>query len=506
MCRQFPERTFHALLGPLYIHSSVIPFNLFTQTYSYEVINVMKRIFWVCLLIFGFILNCSMVLAADVYVESSGSCGGKTPCYSTIQEAVNAANSGDTIKLAQGIYAETFVLSSGKQLITEGGWDAGFTTQTPRTTSIRAPVVPNGAIAFQELRIMEIAGSMGNASIADVLYGRTFSSDAGTGLTGTMPNLGGLNYTPTTTDQPIVAGYYNGSGKVAGDVNLSSNNIMNGVTIFGVTGTFPSDGTAVAGDVKTGSTFYTTSDTKLIGNGTKELSAANDTVTAGYYAATTLSTVDKDLIAGNIICGETIFGVTGSIRQYVAKTGQTVSYGTGDDAAHRNGGLPVVAPVSGINFGNYNRTSLACSSAGFTDNGNGTVTDNLTGLVWLKNANCTDTAGGVVKADGDLDWADALAWCNALESGLCGLTDGSSAGDWRLPNINELRSLFDPSLDYPFLPAGHPFTGVQSYYYWASTTYAYYTTGAWYVRLFNGVVNGDDKTGTHCVWPVRGGQ
>jgi len=118
-------------------------------------------VFRICLVFFGFILNWNMVFAADLYVESSGSCGGKTPCYSTIQAAINVANSGDTIKVAQGIYAETFVLNSNKQLMTKGGWDTSFTTQTPGTTVIRAPIVTKGAIAFQELRIMEIAGPGG---------------------------------------------------------------------------------------------------------------------------------------------------------------------------------------------------------------------------------------------------------------------------------------------------------------------------------------------------------
>lgn len=116
----------------------------------------MKKTIWIVLLLFGFIFNWSTVFAADVYVESSGSCGGKTPCYSTIQAAINAANSGDTVKLGQGDYAETFVLDSDKQLIFQGGWDAEFMTQIPRTTAIRAPVVKKGTIAFQELRIAEI--------------------------------------------------------------------------------------------------------------------------------------------------------------------------------------------------------------------------------------------------------------------------------------------------------------------------------------------------------------
>jgi hypothetical protein len=389
----------------------------------------MKKMFWVCLLVFGFILNWSIVFAADVYVESSGSCGGKTPCYSTIQAAINAANSGDTIKVAQGIYGETFVLNSGKQLMTQGGWDAEFKNQTPRTTSIRAPIVTKGAIAFQELRIIEIAGPVGNATIADVLTGKTFSSDAGTGLTGIMPNRGGPSYTPTTTDQAIVAGYYNGSGKVEGDA---------------------------------------------------------------------------DLVAANIKCGKTIFGVTGTLPPgCVAKTGQIDCYnssgfailcpGTGQDGEYQKGCSPAVSPAGGHNFGNYDRTSLPCSSAGFTDNGNGTVTDNLTGLIWLKNANCYGLA----------THSQALTFCNTLFDLYCGLSDGSRQGDWRLPNINELRSLFDHGLA-GYLPAGHPFTGVMYSIYWSSTTLATEHREAWAVLLNIGYVGGGGKeVNSVYVWPVR---
>ncbi len=67
----------------------------------------------------------------------------------------------------------------------------------------------------------------------------------------------------------------------------------------------------------------------------------------------------------------------------------------------------------------------------YTDNGDGTITDNLTGLIWLQDANCL----------GAQTWADALSKANGLADGQCGLTDGSRAGNWRLPNINELSSL-----------------------------------------------------------------
>ncbi|MBF0178303.1 MAG: DUF1566 domain-containing protein [Magnetococcales bacterium] len=132
----------------------------------------------------------------------------------------------------------------------------------------------------------------------------------------------------------------------------------------------------------------------------------------------------------------------------------------------------------------------------FTDNGNGTVTDNLTGLIWLKNANCFDTQ----------TWANALTSANTLASGACGLTDSSKAGDWRLPNKVELKSLVDRSQISPALPSGHPFSGVQSNYYWSSSSYATSGSVAWYVYLDDGFVNVSTKSATTYVWPVRGGQ
>ncbi len=85
----------------------------------------------------------------------------------------------------------------------------------------------------------------------------------------------------------------------------------------------------------------------------------------------------------------------------------------------------------------------------FTDRGNGTVRDNLTGLIWLKDTVCSYQFGGT--------WWEALTFANTLASGRCGLTDGSVAGDWRLPNIKELQSVVDFSQENPALPADHPF-------------------------------------------------
>lgn len=159
----------------------------------------------------------------------------------------------------------------------------------------------------------------------------------------------------------------------------------------------------------------------------------------------------------------------------VPKSGQTTSYGTGDDGDMQKG--------------------VTWPGTRFTNNGNGTITDELTGLIWLKNADCF----------GRPAWANALANANALADGLCGLVDGSTSGDWRLPNFKELESLINVEQSSPALPFGHPFSVTQSSFCWSSTTYANDTDHAWLIGL-NGIVGNSHKTNDNCVWPVRGGQ
>ncbi len=164
----------------------------------------------------------------------------------------------------------------------------------------------------------------------------------------------------------------------------------------------------------------------------------------------------------------------------VARTGQKTSYLAGDDGDLEKG---VPLPISR-----------------FTDNGDGTVIDNLTGLIWLKNAGCFDRR----------NWSTALSDSNTLNSGECGLSDGSVEGDWRLPSIKELQSLIDFGRFAPALPDGHPFSNMQSTqelsHYWSSTTDEYANDHAWDMYMHRGSVNDVPKTKTKYVWPVRGGE
>lgn len=177
--------------------------------------------------------------------------------------------------------------------------------------------------------------------------------------------------------------------------------------------------------------------------------------------------------------------VPNNIPAPVEKTGQTTSYVVGDDGYLEKG---VNWPIPR-----------------FTDNSDGTITDNLTGLIWLKNANCF----------GMRDWDSALSDCNGLATGSCGLTDGSGPGDWRLPNVKELSSLIHYGVNNPTLPntsgAGRwaeddPFSDVQSDYYWTSTTQWNLAGLEWYVDFSVGNIYWDDKSVSNYVWPVRGPQ
>lgn len=133
----------------------------------------------------------------------------------------------------------------------------------------------------------------------------------------------------------------------------------------------------------------------------------------------------------------------------------------------------------------------------FTDNANGTVTDVMTGLIWLKNANCY----------GKQSMGEAMVSANSLANGTCGLSDSSNAGQWRLPNRNELQSLIDRSMHHPALPTGHPFSNVQSGSYWSSSTDSHYPgNNSWSIYINDGSLYSIPNPDILYVLPVSGGQ
>jgi sugar lactone lactonase YvrE len=71
---------------------------------------------------------------STIYVDLLGECNDNTPCYSTIQEAVDSASSEATIKIVEGNYDEDVIMDEPKLLILEGGWNSIFSDQSSLTT------------------------------------------------------------------------------------------------------------------------------------------------------------------------------------------------------------------------------------------------------------------------------------------------------------------------------------------------------------------------------------
>ena len=179
----------------------------------------------------------------------------------------------------------------------------------------------------------------------------------------------------------------------------------------------------------------------------------------------------------------------------VEKTGQTTSYDPTRDG--EDGDLQ-----KGVLWPNPRFTITYCDESGeCTDQGSDcdensstdVVTDNLTGLMWSRDAWLSQDSR---TWQGSLDYVDGMN----DGGGLCGHTD------WRLPNVKELSSLIDFSQYGPALLSGHPFTEVQTDHYWSSTTISNDTNSAWFVKMSAGHSNGSVKSAIYYVWPVRGGQ
>ena len=260
---------------------------------------------------------------------------------------------------------------------------------------------------------------------------------------------------------------------------------------------------------------------------TQSLSAGSTTVAAGNYSATTLTAVDGDLASGNIRASTTIFGVLGATNVVDTISGDAVA---GELATGKKAwvdGVEITGNVAPSPVGETGQTTcwdasgsgIDCAGTGqdgdlrpgvvwpnprFTAH-DGTVTDHLTGLIWLQDANCF----------GSQTWATALNDANTLANGTCGLNDSSLAGDWRLPSLFELFSLIDLKFSDPALsdaagtgkwPMNNPFANVQASEYWSSSNSAGGLSLAWVVAFSTGYVYFVSKSNTPFVWPVRGGQ
>jgi len=184
------------------------------------------------------------------------------------------------------------------------------------------------------------------------------------------------------------------------------------------------------------------------------------------------------------------------------KTGQTTSYGTGSDGDLQKG-----------------------VAQNYVDNGDGTITDTNTGLVWEKKSD----DGTIHDKDNTYSWGQGVSPYSmngtVVTTFLAVLNTGSGfAGhtDWRLPNRRELESIVNlenvtPAVSAEFNTncgvnssgnAGCTVTTCSctvSDYHWSSSTDALSPPSAWVVYFGDGNIATPSKTNSYYVRAVRGG-
>ena len=258
---------------------------------------------------------------------------------------------------------------------------------------------------------------------------------------------------------------------------------------------------AAAGDVLNGRTFWGLRTDGTWGLKTGALSSGSDVsggdgqktfaIPDGCYSGRTATANDTNLTGGNIKSGVSIFGVTGSPNVVDTGSGDV----TADDIK-----CGKKAWAKGVEISGRPR---------FKDNGDGTVTDNNTGLIWLKNAGCFIA----------MNWQDAMNAAATLKGDdtQCGLMDGSTAGQWRLPKQGggtplEWNNLLNVGYANPALTngcgnaqwtEGDAFNNVLSLEYWSSTEYD--ENNAFFVNLWSGSTFAQGKYTVKYIWPVRNG-
>jgi hypothetical protein len=254
-------------------------------------------------------------------------------------------------------------------------------------------------------------------------------------------------------------------------------------------------GDAVASEVLAGKTFSNETATGLTGTmpnrGAVSITPGTSaqTIEAGYHNGAGAVAGDADLVTGNIRAGATIFGVAGKTEVVDTSSGDAVA---GDllndkkvwvDGAEITGTRPPCpVPWTGV----AGDSGVAWPDPRFVDNGDNTITDMLTGLMWLKNSN----------PNGNATWANQITYCADLTTG--GHTD------WRMPNIKEFVTLLDYSPVSTKLPAGHPFTNASTQVFHLDAEMPHSTTNSMTATLQYGSLSGEAKTQSRAVWPVRG--
>lgn len=132
----------------------------------------------------------------------------------------------------------------------------------------------------------------------------------------------------------------------------------------------------------------------------------------------------------------------------IASTNQKLCYG--------DSGL-IDCPSEGQDFYGQDATYSTGSDLSYTNNGDGTITDNITGLIWAQD-----------QSSQTMPWSQASSYCESLTTG--------DHDDWRMPTLKELWSIRDFSTGWPWIDTDYfnltgDGTQMNEHHSWTSNQY-----------------------------------
>jgi len=407
-----------------------------------------------------------------------------TEIYNAIPTINPSKLLNDTTYLGITGNISTQTLSSANGTVGAGYY--GATTLSAVDTDLIAGNIKSGVTLFGVAGDSNVVNtSSGDAVAGDLLLDKIAWVD-GLPATGTMPNKAGTSYTPSNVAQTILAGYYNGSGTVATDANLLTDNIKSGITIFGVSGKTEVVDTTEA-------TVPITAETVLTGKkGFVNGSLITGTMSSGYTygdsnqafvlgTATSAGTALKNLWNGT--------NTPGTFPGGSQALGGVDDYNANNAAGRPTNSYPISTVWTQCVSGN-GWCSTDTDNDGNDNEAGADAKDNSTGLVWSLPCNGDGCTSFSDSAPGAYSWdSSATPGSPAGATGNNGKTASelcSSQTGWSLPHQKQLMQAYiDGSWDKNL---GTGLEGV-SRYYWSATTYSNNTTYAWFTNLSYGLTN-----------------
>jgi hypothetical protein len=250
--------------------------------------------------------------------------------------------------------------------------------------------------------------------------------------------------------------------------------------------------------------------------------AYNDTQSAGI-TATAADSGAIITINGTTVTSGNLFTMN---NLNVGKNTAAISVSVAGDSATKTYTIEVYRAIPVFKTAQTSTDAgISWPSPRFTDNGDGTVTDKMTGLMWIKNANAIKTLHPEFDTqydfsghgDGKVTWATAIEFIGKINDGTynCGAT--TTYTDWRMPNVREMRSLLLYSQDFSSITG--VFTNavlLRDDWYFTGTTDPTNTDYVIITNFYQSSINHVKKVNSDSVnypfgsleyvWPVRSGQ